>query len=106
MTDQDAIRSSLESERAQLQGRLDEIHAGRDAALDFDEGFADSAQVSAEQGENRALAGQLERELADIDAALASLDAGTYGTCTVCGTAIGATRLEAMPATQYCIDHA
>ena len=36
--------------------------------------------------------------------ALDKLDAGTYGTCEACGEAIAAARLEAMPATRYCIN--
>ena len=39
-----------------------------------------------------------------VDAALARLDAGTYGTCTSCGGPIGAERLEALPAAALCID--
>ena len=35
--------------------------------------------------------------LAAIDAALARLDAGTYGTCVTCGKPIGEDRLEAIP---------
>jgi RNA polymerase-binding transcription factor DksA len=39
----------------------------------------------------------------DLTAALARLDAGTYGTCAGCGNAISAARLEALPATRNCI---
>ena len=31
---------------------------------------------------------------------------GTYGTCEVCGQPIGEARLEVMPATRFCIQHA
>lgn len=72
----------------------------------FDDNFADSGQVAAEQGENRLLAGELQTELADVERALAKLDDGSYGTCEVCGERIAAARLDAMPATRYCIDHA
>ena len=34
------------------------------------------------------------------------LEAGTYGHCEVCGEAIQPARLEAMPATRFCIHHA
>ncbi len=41
--------------------------------------------------------------LDEIGAALARIDAGTYGTCEGCDTAIPAERLEFIPATRYCV---
>lgn len=100
-----SVRAELEEERNQLSEQLREL--GRDeSSLDFDDNFADSGQVAAEQGENQALAAQLRDQLDDVEAALARLDAGTYGTCEVCGRPIGEARLEVMPATRFCIDHA
>lgn len=46
---------------------------------------------------------QVEAELADVERALRRLDEGTYGTCEACGQAIGDERLEAMPATRFCL---
>jgi RNA polymerase-binding transcription factor DksA len=95
------IRAALEAERAELTTQIEE-HGG----VDFDENFADSGQVAAEQGEHRALVGRLEEPLADVDRALAKLDDGTYGKCEVCGEDIADARLEALPASRYCINHA
>ena len=78
--------------------------ADRDGGeLDFDEGFADSGQVTAERGEVDALATSLLDGLHDVDDALAKLAAGTYGTCESCGAPIGESRLEAMPSARFCI---
>jgi len=44
---------------------------------------------------------QLQIEVAD---ALDRLDNGTYGKCQDCGSAIGASRLEVVPYTRYCVD--
>jgi DnaK suppressor protein len=96
-------RALLDEERHQLQEQLDELSTESDAAMSFDENFADSAQVAAEQGENRALAQSLREQLSDVDGALERLDAGTYGLCVRCGQAINPERLEAMPATPHCI---
>ena len=101
----EAPRAHLEAERERLADQAAELDR-RDDALDYDDNFADSAQVAAEQGENRSLYDRLRRELDDIEAALARMDDGTYGTCEVCGATIGAERLEAMPSTRACIDHA
>ena len=101
----DRLRASLEAGRAQLQHQVGEL-AGDEASVNEDEGFADTGQVTAEQDEARSLAAELRDQLDDIDRALQRLDAGTYGTCEVCGAAIGEERLEAMPATRWCREHA
>jgi RNA polymerase-binding transcription factor DksA len=98
------LRASLEEERSQLQSQLAEL--GDDGDLSYDENFADSAQVAGQQGANRALAGQLKENLGEVDRALAKMDDGTYGLCEACGKEIAEPRLEAMPATRFCIDHA
>jgi RNA polymerase-binding transcription factor DksA len=95
------VRASLEEERDQLGTQLQEMG---EAA--FDENFADSGQVAAEQGEVQALAASLREQLDAVEAALTKLDEGTYGQCEVCGKAIPDARLEAMPASRFCIDHA
>ncbi len=46
----------------------------------------------------------VESELTEVQAALARLDGGTYGTCEVCGKEIADGRLEAMPAARYCVE--
>jgi len=101
----DGTRAGLTESRLQLKAQVHELGLEGDAAQ-MDENFADSAAVSAEQGEQQALAARLRDQLDDVEKALARLDDGTYGTCTVCGVAIAADRLEAMPATRFCIDHA
>lgn len=95
------VRAALEAERAELTTQLEE-HGD----VPFDENFADSGQVAAEQGEHRALVGRIQDTLRDVDAALKKLDEGTFGKCEVCGEDIAEPRLEAMPSTRYCINHA
>ena len=103
--DLDPVRAELERERTILREKVQELDSRGDD-LDYDDNFADSAQVAAEMGENRVLYDQLRRDLDDIEKALERMDAGTYGTCEVCGTDIGADRLEVMPSTRVCIEHA
>jgi DnaK suppressor protein len=97
--DTSTTRASLEEERSHLRAQLAEL-----GGVDYDENFADSGQVAAEQGENRALVGQLEETLNEVERALAKLDEGGYGICEGCGKEISEARLEAMPATRHCID--
>jgi DnaK suppressor protein len=93
-------RAQLEAERDRVSGQLQELGVDRNS---FDEGFADSGQVTAERGEVQALAGTLRDTLQEIDAALEKLDRGTYGRCELCGNPVGDARLEAMPAARLCI---
>ena len=76
------------------------------AGPSFDENFADSAQVAAEQGENRSLAASLREQLDEVEHALAKFDAGSYGLCEVSGEQIPEARLEAMPATRVRVEYA
>lgn len=55
--------------------------------------------------QNTAIVRELEIRLGDIDAALAKIDAGTYGTCEVDGSAIEEDRLDANPAARTCKAH-
>ena len=103
MPDQDVlarIRAELERERDELRSQLGE------QGIDFDENFADSGQVAAEQGEHRALIDRLTSALRDVDLAITKLDDGSFGSCEVCGDEIPDARLEAMPSARYCINHA
>ena len=97
-------RDELIAERDHLVTQL--RHMGRapgTSELDFDEGFADSGQVTAERGEVDAIAGSLSENLAEIEAALAKLEDGRYGLCEDCGNEIAVPRLEAMPSARFCI---
>ena len=101
---------SLASLRAQLEGELTQLRRQLAEMTDdtevIDENFADSGQVAAELGENMTLTGALAEQLTEVEHALAKFDDGTYGICEAAGEPIPLPRLEAMPATRFCIDHA
>ena len=98
------LRGRLDAEVERLRGQIEVLEPG--GVLSYDENFADSGQVAAEQGENKALVNQFRKELAETQRALDKFEDGTYGVCERCGRPIGEARLEAMPATRYCIEHA
>jgi RNA polymerase-binding transcription factor DksA len=100
--ERERLRVQLLSERERVRDQLEQLGAGSQLSS-YDEGFADSGQVTAERGEVEALVGTLLEALGDIDDAIARLDAGTYGACDACGAAIPVARLEAMPAARLCI---
>ena len=93
-------RAQLTAERERVNDELRTLGIDRNS---YDEGFADSGQVTAERGEVAALAGSLRDTLNDIEDALRKIDDGTYGVCEQCGGPIGEARLEAMPAARLCI---
>jgi DnaK suppressor protein len=98
------LRDRLQEEHERLVDQLRQLGVGPGGKLDFDDGFADSGQVTAERGEVEALGGTLLDTLRDIEDALRKFDAGTYGQCESCGNQIAEARLEAMPAARLCIN--
>ncbi len=99
-------RSILEQERALLLRRIDELTIGGEIDMDYDDDFADRAQVAGEVGENLTLANALGVQLRLVEKALVRMDEGTYGTCEVCTEPIEAERLNILPMTNHCIAHA
>jgi RNA polymerase-binding transcription factor DksA len=94
-------RAQLTAERERVTGQLQELGVDRSS---YDDGFADSGQVTAERGEVEALVGTLRDTLIEIDDALSKLEGGSYGQCESCGGQISEPRLEAMPAARLCIE--
>ena len=92
--DPEIARSRLEAERR----RLEET---RRAALDLVSGTTEEAAVPEVDS---SVLQSVEAELAEIEAALGRVDAGTYGTCELCGEPVSDGRLEAMPAARYCVE--
>lgn len=96
------FRAQLEHEQKRIRAQLEQMgHGG--SGLIFDEGFADSGQVTAERGEVEALAGTLLETLREVEHALDKFDSGEYGLCESCGQPITEARLEAKPAARLCI---
>jgi RNA polymerase-binding protein DksA len=106
----DHPRERLEAERHQLLGRLASltddfdsvVAASRDTNAD-DEHDPEGATIAFERSQVGALIRQGRLRLAEIDAAVTRLDAGSYGTCEACGRPIGQDRLAARPAARTCI---
>ena len=48
-------------------------------------------------------AARAEETVAEVDHALARLDASTYGSCEACGVPIPFERLEAIPSARFCV---
>lgn len=101
----EGVNELLVEERSNLTAQISDLDRD-ETVLAVDDNFADSGQVAAEEGENRALAAQLRDQLDGVERALVKLDEGTYGLCDVCSQPIGDARLDAMPTARFCIEHA
>lgn len=71
----------------------------------YDNHPADMGTELFERERNLAIDNHAESEIEKIDSALQAIEDGSYGTCKVCGKEIPFERLEAVPATLYCVDH-
>ena len=104
------FRALLDEQREVLRRQLVDIGADPDdpniETLGFDFGFADSAQSTAERSKVLAVIDSLRIGLADVDHALAQIEAGTYGLCERCDKPIEKARIKALPYATLCIEHA
>jgi DnaK suppressor protein len=103
-TQLEKMRTLLVSRRSRLldksRTKLGEVEElGTDAGGDS----ADRAAVSLDRDIMVDSAARETREIRDIEAALAKIDAGTYGVCDECSSPIPMARLEYMPNAPYCI---
>lgn len=96
------LRAALLEQIAAQRGGV--VSRAESAAAHFERAVEDSrAQLAVEKDLELALGERETAELAAIDAALARVEAGTYGECTDCGTEIAPARLQATPEAPRCI---
>ncbi|WP_028279577.1 TraR/DksA C4-type zinc finger protein [Arthrobacter sp. H5] len=77
----------------------------RDSNVD-DEHDPEGSTIAFELSQSATLMRDADSRISEVEAALARIDAGTYGSCEVCGQPIAEGRLEARPWTRFCINHA
>jgi DnaK suppressor protein len=90
------------------------LHAAADLVADDDGGefnspagdqhLADHATDLVDRELDQSLGENADNVVIEIDAAIARIDDGTYGTCARCGAAIPEERLTAVPYATLCLD--
>ncbi len=115
MTDTSAFSSRLTAEKATLEAELASIGRKNPSnpadweAVPSETGQEadpnDAADMIEDFEANTAILKDLEARYQAVLAALARIEEGTYGTCTVGGEEIEAARLEADPAAATCVAH-
>jgi DnaK suppressor protein len=108
----DRFREALLEERRRVTAAIENLHedhpgsmaeeTGEDAV--FDNHLADTATETYDRELDYTLEENSEHVLADINAALERIEAGTYGICANCGKQIAEERLDARPWATLCID--
>ena len=105
--DEHAAAVSLAEREQQIRAQLAGIEVASAAqtagGIGFGKRVGDGTNIAVERMTDVAAHSGLLRELEQIARARAAMAAGTYGTCEVCGAAIGAARLEARPASTRCV---
>jgi DnaK suppressor protein len=115
MTDVDKgeFRSALLDERRRVEHALASLRHEHSGSLDeeIDESAAtndnhptETATATLGREIDYTLGDNAEQVISAIDAALARIETGTYGTCVSCGKEIPYERLEANPWASLCID--
>jgi RNA polymerase-binding protein DksA len=99
--DLDEVKRALEERLSVLSDRVSRIESHL-----RDPGSKDSQERAIEL-ENEEVYERLDEaergEIEAIRAALGRIDAGSYGTCSTCGSDIAPQRLEALPYTGVCV---
>lgn len=97
-----SIRAELEEKLRELTRRATDVDEELSEAPDPD---WDENAISSESDEVLEKLGQAAaEEIAQIRLAISRIDAGTYGSCSQCGTTIPAERLEALPFATRCVN--
>lgn len=98
------IKKLLEDEHTRIQQELGQI-VGEDGT-DFPQ-YGDSPEENAMEVQDFSstltIEATLQKELKDIEKALAQIDGGEYGVCKYCDNAIEEKRLEARPTSTSCV---
>jgi RNA polymerase-binding transcription factor DksA len=86
-----------------LRADFGSIVAASEGSNADDEHDPEGSTIAFERSQVATLVRQAEHHLREVEAALARVDAGTYGTCERCGKPIPEGRLEARPVARTCV---
>jgi DnaK suppressor protein len=100
-----AAERKLREERADLERRLGRFTATpeRGSNLGFGKRIGDGTIEAVDRLNQVGVGQHLEARLERVDRALEQIEAGTYGTCEVCGQPIDPRRMRAAPESTVCV---
>ncbi len=102
------VRAELEAERDRMQAEVDEaeqdlVELMRDSGEGSGDDQADAGAATWEREHELSLANNARGLLEQTKHALGRIEAGGYGVCESCGSAIGKMRLQAFPRATLCM---
>ena len=100
----EAERAATVEQIASLEREHERMLASSELVATDDEHDPEGHTIAWEREQLTALVRSARAHVAELDRALARLEAGSYGTCEVCGGAVASERLEALPTVRTCID--
>ena len=97
--------AALEAKKAELEGELARMSAPPDepSGISFGKRVGEGTSIAIERIVQVEAHTKLQATLADVNRALAKLEAGTYGSCDSCGADIPRERLEILPWAVVCV---
>ncbi len=99
-----AEKERLENELAKFTKRNPHVSGDYEATFpEYGDKEDENAQEVAQYTANKPLEVNLEKELRDVNKALASIEKKTYGICKYCDSPIDQKRLEARPTSSSCV---
>lgn len=98
-------KKEVSKENIALKQDVNSLRDSVDELSTVDNHPADLATELYEREKDMALATHGEATKEQIEAALIKIENGTYGICETCHNQIAYERLEAIPYTQYCVEH-
>jgi RNA polymerase-binding protein DksA len=112
VVDTEHLRQRLLEERRRVLDAIENLHAENPGSIGDetdeptfqDNHLGDIATATFDREMATSLEENSNHVLAEIEAALARIDDGTYGLCERCGTPIRPERLEALPWATLCIE--
>jgi RNA polymerase-binding protein DksA len=112
VVDTEHLRQRLLEERRRVLDAIENLHAENPGSIGDetdeptfqDNHLGDIATATFDREMATSLEENSNHVLAEIEAALARIEQGTYGLCERCGRPIGLERLEALPWAKLCIE--
>jgi RNA polymerase-binding protein DksA len=98
------LRERLQHDMERLEEGVDMVQSTLAEEANRDDRIAEIASLAREQELDLTLEEHLRSLLERVDAAIAAIEAGTYGACVSCGRTIPLERLEAVPYADRCVE--
>jgi DnaK suppressor protein len=100
----EARRDSYEADVARsTAAALELTEDGANQDMADEDGFGEGDTLNVERDRLLLVASEARAKVAEIDAALERVDAGSYGVCQSCGKPIPHARLEVVPEATLCV---